>query len=84
MRDYIIMFRSLTYAQRAAALLERSGITASVTRAPREVMHEGCGYCVKVSQKRFELAVKQLRKLGQKYGATYVRLEDGGYAEVRI
>ena len=32
---YLIVCRSLTYAQRTAAALERTGITARVIRSPR-------------------------------------------------
>ena len=35
MMQYLIMCRSMTYAQRSAALLERSGISAKVVKAPQ-------------------------------------------------
>jgi len=49
---YLIMCRSLTYAQRAARALERDGISGIVTKAPQGVVQEGCAYCVKVSERR--------------------------------
>ena len=44
MPQYWISFRSLTHAQRAARFLEKSGITATVTRLPQGVSPKGCGY----------------------------------------
>ena len=38
---YLIVCRSLTYAQRTAAALERAGITAHIRRSPRAIDQEG-------------------------------------------
>lgn len=61
MPHYLIMCRSLTYAQRAARVLERIGITAIVTKAPQGTGHEGCAYCVKVSEKRLAESLTALK-----------------------
>ena len=55
-----ILCRSLTHAQRAAALLERKGITALISRAPQGTDPRGCGYAVKV-KKRIDDALQILR-----------------------
>lgn len=39
---YLIMCRSLTYAQKAAKLLERNGINVGIRRAPQELSGAGC------------------------------------------
>ena len=39
---YLIVCRSLTYAQRTAAALERAGITAHILRSPKSIAGEGC------------------------------------------
>lgn len=39
---YLIVCRSLTYAQRTASALERAGITAHILRSPKMVSGEGC------------------------------------------
>jgi rhodanese-related sulfurtransferase len=79
---YLIMCRSQTYAQRAARLLERSGITATVSRAPQGLGASGCAWCVKVSGARFMQAVGVLRRAGAPFGKLYREEEDGGYTEV--
>ncbi|NCB50983.1 MAG: DUF3343 domain-containing protein [Clostridia bacterium] len=83
MQQYIIMCRSLTYAQRAAAALEKAGITAATSRAPLELTDGGCGYCVKVSERRFHDALKTLQCSGLPYGRVYRRDVAEAYAEVQ-
>lgn len=78
---YLIMCRSLTYAQRSAALLERGGITATVVKAPQGLSNSGCGYAVSL-YKGFNEAVSILRKNSMLNGKTFKRQDDGEYREV--
>ena len=64
MRYFIIVLRSLTYAQRGEGLLERAGLYAAVTKAPRHLTPEGCGYGVKIRGKDKDRALKILRDAG--------------------
>ena len=48
---YLIVCRSLTYAQRTASALERAGITAHILRSPKMISGEGCSHSVKVSER---------------------------------
>jgi len=82
MQQYIIMCRSLTYAQRAAAALEKAGITAATSRAPLELTDGGCGYCIKVSERRFHAALKALQNSGLPYGRVYRQNTGEAFAEV--
>ena len=59
---YLILCRSLTYAQRTSRLLERGGISSTIMRSPQGVAKEGCSYCVKVSQRRWGQAIDILKK----------------------
>lgn len=79
---YIIMCRSQTYAQRASRLLERSGITAPISRAPQGLGSSGCAWCVKVAGARFVQAVGMLRRAGVPLGKLYREEEAGCYSEV--
>ena len=81
MTQYLIMSRSLTRAQRAARLLERSGISASVVKAPQGLSSKGCGYAVSVRRRFLEAAVL-LRRYELLDGKLFQRDEDGGYREV--
>lgn len=58
--QYLLLCQSLTYAQRAAKLLERKGITASVVKAPKEAAVHGCSYCVRVSDRVKDSALQLL------------------------
>ena len=78
---YIIMCRSQTYAQRAARMLERSGITATISRAPQGLRGTGCAWCVKVAEQRFQQALGVLRRGGASFGKLF-REDEDGYTEV--
>ena len=83
MSYYLILFRSLTYAQRGAAALERAGITAQIMRAPKSVSKAGCGYCIRISQRWFPDALQILRRTGLDPLQVY-RTSGGGYEEVAL
>ena len=82
MVHYIIMCRSLTYAQRTAKALERMGITAVISRPPADIAGEGCAYGVRVREKNLRAALKALKDAGISYGRVFM-LRPGGSEEVR-
>jgi len=79
---YLIMCRSLTSAQRGAAILERKGISARVIRSPGELTGGGCGYALSLSGKYAD-AYRILRQNNIQTGKVYEKLGDGSYREVR-
>ena len=83
MTQYLIMCRSLTNAQKSARLLERSGITAMVVKAPQGLSTSGCGYAV-LLRKRFDEAVTLLRRNNLLNGKLFSRTEGEEYREVRL
>ena len=50
MQTYLITFRSVTYAQRGARLLESLGIRCRLRRTPRWLETRGCGYALELEQ----------------------------------
>ena len=78
---YLILCKSLTNAQRAALLLERRGLSASVVKAPQHLRENGCGYALSL-YRRLDEAVSLLRNNRLLTGRIYQRLEDGSYREV--
>ena len=46
---YLILARSVTYAQRMQRALERAGIRCQIFRAPRELTDLGCAYTVRLA-----------------------------------
>lgn len=83
MHQYLIMCRSLTYAQRASAALEKAGITAATSRAPLELTDGGCGYCVKVSERRFHDALHVLQGSCLPFGRVYRKETGEEFSEVQ-
>ena len=79
---YLIMCRSLTYAQRAAKILERHAISAGVTRAPAGLSGNGCSYCVTVAYGRGIAAADILRREGLLQGKIYQQNTNGTVKEV--
>ena len=81
---YLIVCRSLTYAQRTAAALERAGITARVLRSPKSIAGEGCSHSVKISQRNLPDSLRILRQVGLAPKRIYITAGDGSYQEVAL
>ena len=79
----MILCRSLTYAQRAAQLLERAGITAGVVKAPQSLSSRGCAYGV-VLRKQEKEALRLLEANKLPIGKVYRRSAAGEYQEVTL
>ncbi len=79
---YLILCRSLTSAQRAAAALERRGISAGIVKAPQHLRNRGCGYALSMTR-RFPEAVAILREQKLLTGRLYRKEENGEYREVK-
>ena len=81
---YLIVCRSLTYAQRTARALERAGISAYIMRTPRAIAGEGCSHAVRVSQRRMNDALRALSRVGMPAQRVFVLESDGSYREVAL
>ena len=81
---YLIVCRSLTYAQRTAAALERAGISAGILRSPKSVSGEGCSHCVRIAKRDLDLALVVLRRGGLEPKRVFTALKDGSYMEMQV
>ena len=81
---YLIICRSLTYAQRTALVLERAGITGRVLRSPKSIAGEGCSHAVKVSERSLSPALTVLAREGLSPKRVFVFSADGAYSEVAV
>jgi len=81
---YLIICRSLTYAQRTSTALERAGITAHIMRSPRSVSETGCSHAVKISERRLSDALTVLKRVGLSPNRVYIFSADGSYKEVAL
>ena len=60
MEHYLILARSVTYAQRMQRALDRAGIGRRVFRAPRDLTNLGCAYALKLAPERLREALAVL------------------------
>lgn len=81
---YLIVCRSLTYAQRTASALERAGITARILRSPKSIAGEGCSHSVKISQRSLSDALRILRQAELVPKRIFITAGDGSYQEVDL
>ena len=84
MTYYYIVCRSLTLAQRTAAVLERSGVPAHILRTPAAISPRGCSHSVKLSQRRLTQALVALKRAGLTPGPIYLAEGDGSFREVEL
>ena len=80
--NYLLLSRSLTYAQRAVKSLKRIGISAVITRIPQSISVDGCGYCVKINDKNLAGSIIELKSAGISPGRIFEIYDDGSCKEV--
>jgi len=76
MKVCYVTFRSITFAQRGQEVLRRGGISAALTRTPRQMEEQGCGYRLGIGGHRRDEAVALLQRAGISYSKIYCP-EDG-------
>ena len=77
MEHYLIIARSVTYAQRMQRALARSGIRSRIFRAPRDLTDRGCAYGVRLRPGTLEAALTCLQAAGIKPLAVYHHTREG-------
>ena len=81
--NWLITFRSVTFAQKAERLLNRAGIGCMLQRTPKVLSERGCGYCLRLQMKDAMAAVELLREQDVSYGKIYA-LTDSGVPQERV
>ena len=64
MEPYLILARSITYAQRMQRVLGRGGLRCQISRAPRTLTDLGCAYVVGLETNDIGGAILLLQKEG--------------------
>ena len=82
MVHYLIICRSLTYAQRTASLLERAGISSYIMRSPKNADAEGCSHAVRISERNIAQALKILERGELNPKRIFILTGDGNCREV--
>lgn len=78
----IILFRSLTYAQRGVRTLGAGGIPATVVKAPAGLSENGCVYAAGVSERNYRQALHILSEQAVSHGGVFLHDGKGKYTEV--
>lgn len=73
MSPYFITFRSITAAQRGERLLQKNGIRCQISRTPRWMEEQGCGYCLMLGRSRIREGVALLKENGISYRKLYLQ-----------
>lgn len=64
MEHYLVLARSITYAQRMQKSLGRTGIRCQIFRAPRDLTDLGCAYAVRLAAEDLPAALTVLHRDG--------------------
>ena len=84
MDKYVVMCRSLSYAQRGQRLLVGNNIAAYIIKAPQSVSLEGCSYGLRIKAADVDKVVIILKSAGIKVGKIF-RVDAGGiFSEVSL
>ena len=82
MKFYYITFRSVTFAQKGQGILSRAGIEAQLRRAPKEMSHRGCSYCLQLKTvEATARASELLRQQGAAFEGIYQADDRGGVSQ---
>lgn len=81
MEHYLIIARSVTYAQRMQKALTRVGIRCRISRAPRDLTDRGCAYTVQIGLHDLANALTTLHRESLDPVQIFLT-QHGGYQEV--
>ncbi|MBQ2830149.1 MAG: DUF3343 domain-containing protein [Oscillospiraceae bacterium] len=77
MAYYHIVARSITQAQQMTKLLEKKGIGVKLARAKASLTGKGCGYTLRVPERRFVTAMQTLSQKGLRPQRVFFEDETG-------
>lgn len=80
----LLLFRSLTYAQRGERALRRFGISVSLIKAPQETTDRGCAYALSIRERDLLRAEEALRSAGIHYDRMFRRGGSGAWEELAL
>ena len=75
--NWLITFRSVTFAQKGERTLKKAGLDCILQRTPKGLSQQGCGYCLRLRGKDAMMAVEVLREQQVVYGKIYAITETG-------
>ena len=82
MYEYYFTFGSITAAQTAVRTLDRFSVPSRLTRTPKELQMQGCGYSVAVRSGYYVQARDEMDRQKLPYRRVYCRFTDGSFEEM--
>lgn len=80
-QEWLITFRSVTFAQRAERALRNHRIESRLQRTPKHLTERGCGYCLRLQQMQVPMAMTIMSQERLPYEKLYAIGEDGSVEE---
>ena len=84
MEQCYISFRSVTFAQRAEAILKRGGYPCYLERAPKWMGQRGCSYALQVRRGVVSECVAALQREQAVFSKVYCQYADGRREELTL
>lgn len=82
--EWLITFRSVTFAQRGEQLLRSNHIACRMQRTPKHLTERGCGYCLRLESVDVPEAMAIFHREKLPYEKIYAIKEDGTTKEQRL
>lgn len=80
----VIIFKSVTYAQRAERILAKKGVTSNIIKAPFGKNAGSCAYGVRISDKYIAPACDIIKEAKLPYTDVMVKQTDGTYGRLEL
>ena len=84
MKYCLITFRSVTPAQRGERILSRAGIACSLSRTPKWMEQQGCGYSLRIQTAEAAACARILRDAKVEFRKVYLLRENGKGEELAV
>lgn len=84
MKYCLITFRSVTPAQRGEGILRKAGISCTLSRTPRKMEEQGCGYSLRVRPADAAWSAQLLRQQQIPFRKIYLWTENGSMEELSV
>lgn len=84
MKYCLITFRSVTPAQRGERVLSRAGIACALSRTPKWMEQQGCGYSLRIQTAEAAACARILRDAKVEFRKVYLLRENGKGEELAV
>ncbi|MBQ7817893.1 MAG: DUF3343 domain-containing protein [Oscillospiraceae bacterium] len=84
MKNYLITFRSITYAQKGERIVKRGGIDCFLRRTPKALTNKTCGYCLQIRPEDLTRVLEQLKNAQVQFGKVYGLDYEGKFEELAV